>query len=259
MPEVGRSHQFSRGAQGRLAQSRSERVESEQLLRDAGLDAVVGMYPVVHRLRSTVVLPWRGAALGDPAIRPPWRVLLHGAPGCGATFIAERLAHELESVAGVSAAVVTTLDDEARRDVHDLLEALTGPPSRDLLLVGVSYRPWDLPREVFGEAGFQRLAFVPPPDWDARRFRLWEQLAGSGIDPDALDDVVAATEGWSGVDLAGLADVDVAGLADAVAARTAQGTDASRWLAESRALVSRLSGAGMVDDLKGYLQRYRLL
>lgn len=33
----------------------------------------------------------------------------------------------------------------------------------------------------------------------------------------------------------------------------------SRWLTESRALVQQLSGVGLIDDLKGYLQRYRLL
>lgn len=233
-------------------------MESDQLLRDAGLDAVVGMYPIVHRLRSTVVLPWRGAALGDPAIRPPQRILLYGPPGCGTTFVAERLAHELRAVAAVDAAVVTTIDDEARRDVHDLVEAVTGPPSRDVLMIGVSHRPWDLPRQVFGEGAFERLAFVSPPDWDARRFRVWEQAWGATLDADRLDDLVAATEGWSGVDLDALAGSD-GDLLAAVAGRNASGTDAARWLDESRVLVGQLSGAGMVDDLVGYLQRYRLL
>lgn len=235
-----------------------EPVESDQLLRDAGLDAVVGMYPVVHRLRSTVVVPWRGAALGDPAVRPPQRILVYGARGCGATFIAERLAHELGAVAGVEPAVVTTIDDEARRDVHDLLEAVTGPPSREVLMIGVSHRPWDLPRQAFGEGAFERLAFVPPPDWDARRFRTWEQPWGSSLDAGRLDDLVAATEGWSGIDLATLSSAQ-GDLLDAAAARSAEGTDAAAWLAEARAFVAHLSGAGMVDDLVGYLQRYRLL
>lgn len=233
-------------------------MESDQLLRDAGLDAVVGMYPVVHRLRSTVVVPWRGAALGDPAIRPPQRILVYGPPGCGTTFIADRLAHEIGAVAGVEAAVVTTIDDEARRDVHDLLEAVTGPPSRDVLMIGVSHRPWDLPRQVFGAGAFERLAFVPPPDWDARRFRVWEQPWGRSLDADLLDDVVAATEGWSGVDLDSLAGAG-GDLLAAASARGAAGTAAAGWLGEARALVSQLSGAGMVDDLVGYLQRYRLL
>ena len=86
-----------------------------QAVRDAGLDAVIGMYPAVHRLRTTVVAPWTAHLLGDAAVRPPHRVLVHGAEGCGVTFIAERLVDELTSVAGVDAVLIPTLDEMARQ------------------------------------------------------------------------------------------------------------------------------------------------
>lgn len=233
-------------------------MQATQGLRDTGLDAVIGMYPTVHRLRTTVVAPWAGYSLGDAAVRPPHRVLVHGPEGCGTTFIANRLVDELAAVAGVAGIVVPNVDDIADRDPAELSTILAAPETRDVVLIGTAHRPWAVPVTMFGEGGFERMAFVSPPDWDARRFRLWETPYGSALDVADLDRLVIATEGWSGVDLAALATSasSVEELLGAIASRTPSTT---AWLDRARAMVHALEGYGRVDDLVGYLQRYRLL
>lgn len=229
------------------------------MLRDAGLDAVIGMYPAVHRLRTTVVAPWGVFSLGDTMVRPPRRVLLYGAPGSGVTFIARRLVDELATVADVGATVVESLDALAA-DPDEVAALVHSPEFRDVVLIGVSHAPWDLPSALLGDDGFERLTFVSPPDWDARRFRLWETSWGRSLPTTDLDQLVAATEGWSGVDLVALGDAvdtaDAGALRDAATSRTPA---TAEWLASARTMIRSLGSYGRVDDLVGYLQRYRLL
>lgn len=234
-------------------------MSAPQAVRDAGLDAVIGMYPSVHRLRTTVVAPWASFRLGDAAVRPPHRVLVHGAEGCGVAFIAERLVDELSSVAGVGAVTIQSLDDTVDRDPGEVTAILGAHETRDVVLIGVSHRPWALPPALFGDGGFERMVFVPPPDWDARRFRIWESAWGSRLSVADLDRLVVATEGWAGPDVAALGDVSVGSVDQLLAAvgETVPGT--VEWLARSRDMIRALDSYGRVDDLVGYLQRYRLL
>ena len=75
------------------------------------------------------------------------------------------------------------------------------------MLIGVSHQPWTIPAELFGDGGFERMAFVSPPDWDARRFRIWESSWGSARPSADLDRLVIATEGWSGPDITRLGEL----------------------------------------------------
>lgn len=230
------------------------------MVRDAGLDAVIGMYPAVHRLRTTVVAPWAAFALGDAAVRPPHRVLIYGVEGSGSTFIADRLADELASTASVASVGFPSLDEVAERDPAEVTAILNAPETRDVVVVGVSHRPWNLPASLFAEGGFERMVFVSPPDWDARRFRLWETPWGSRLSPGDLDRLVVATEGWAGCDFAGLGEIAAAGDVDALLAYIDDHESlASDWLSRARAMIRSLDSYGRVDDLVGYLQRYRLL
>ena len=241
-----------------------EPMSTSQMVRDAGLDAVIGMYPVVHRLRSTVVAPWASSRRGDPAVRAPKRVLLYGVPGSGTTFIAHRLADELNELGGVSAIVLEDVDADVARDAHEFTAMLNGDETRDVVLIGVSHAPWSLPRTLIGEGGFERMAFVSPPDWDARRFRMWELPVGQRLDAAALDEIVMATEGWSGADLCGLgASASAASpsvmVETILAEARAQPATSTAWLGEARAMIRTLDTQERIDDLIGYLQRYRLL
>ena len=234
-----------------------EPMQPIQGVRDAGLDAVIGMYPTVHRLRTTVVAPWTAFTLGDHAVRPPHRVLLYGPEGCGTGFIAGRLVDELAAT-DVVGVLVPAVDETVERDPAELAAILAAPATRDVVLIGTTHRPWAIPADLFGDGGFERMVFVPPPDWDARRFRLWEAPFGSASSTADLDRLVVATEGWSGADIAGLADA-AGSIEDLVAAIAARTPSAATWLSQARDMIRSLDSYGRVDDLVGYLQRYRLL
>ena len=223
-------------------------------LQGTGLDSVIGMYAVVHRLRSTVVTPLVAAGLGDPLVRAPKRVLVYGPPQCGVRFIADCLAAELEEMPGVSVAVLPCLDDDPF--TTSVNEAVAMAAGTHTVVVATSHRPWTLDGELLD--GFDRTCFVHPPDWEARRFRLWESHLGRLVDTDALDNFVTVTEGWCGTDLAaGFESVDTSDLDASVA--TAHQTGApvtAQWLDDAVQLIRERSGAGF-DDLKSYLQRVR--
>lgn len=242
-----------------------------------------------------MVDPWAASALGDPKVRPPRSVLLYGAPGCGVSFIANRLVDELAAAADVPAVVVDvfdatfaseTLGDVAPDELSLVDVTLESPALRDLVLIGVSHAPWDLRVPGRRDLGFDRMVFVPPPDWDARRFRVWESPWGPTMSPTDLDRLVAATEMWSGVDLRALLETWSSG--SPTAGRTTVSADAASrhpesgsptppsideliatvastrpstlaWLRTAGALVRELGPHGQLDDLAGYLQRYRLL
>ncbi len=69
-------------------------------------------------------------------------------------------------------------------------------------------------------------------------------------------------EGWAGSDLAllgGVGSGSVPTLEELMAAIAPGATDAGEWLAQAREMVRHFDAYGRIDDLVGYLQRYRLL
>jgi SpoVK/Ycf46/Vps4 family AAA+-type ATPase len=187
-------------------------------------------------------------------------VLIYGAPGCGVSYIANLLTSELGSL-GCDAVAAHDLDEVADSDTAELEELLRGGATQDVVIVGATRRPWTMPDAAFGPGGFERAVFVPPPDWDARRFRIWETLTRLGEPASLVEPLVIATEGWSGRDieteLARPLDwSDEAGLISALE----HITPASRGWLESARLLTRFGAISrLADDLAAYLQRYRLL
>lgn len=218
----------------------------EQLLHGVGLDAVIGMYPVVHRLRSTVVTPVVAASLGDPAVSAPGSLLLYGPPRCGATFIAERLGGEIEALSGRRVVALGRID--ASSDPETIATVLGDARAAGDLVVATTWEPWDLPAGVIGS--FDRFCFVHPPDWDARRFRLWESVSGRISGEDELAALLIATEGWCGVDLAEAFTRDRPAQPGDLGPTTAAWFDAAqRWASDG--------GRAGLDDLVAYLSRLR--
>lgn len=211
-----------------------------------GLSSIIGMGSVVERARVGAVAPFVASRAGELMARPPTGVLVHGAPTCGVRTVAHAVAADLASF-GVAPAV----------DLDDGDPNIEPTRPGEGLVVGWSHRPWALRRELRDGGRFELAVFVPPPDWEARRFRVWELTAGWALTPDELDDVVAATEGWTGADLAHLGAVATAGTwADVVRRHRPASLD---WLMAAReALVAGTLGDG-VDDLRAWLERYRLL
>jgi len=213
---------------------------------EPGLASIIGMHSVVDRLTAGAVAPLVAYRAGELMSRPPSGVLIYGAAGCGVRTIAHAL---VSDVRGFGARSCGELDAP---------EPLPDPVVwGDELLVGWSHRPWDLSIAV-GEPGrFELLVFVPPPDWDARRFRAWELLARAGFDSASVDQLVVATEGWSGSDIEAL--IDECGGVDEVLDRAANWRPTTwNWLIEARAGTVDGALARGTDDLRVYLDRYRL-
>ena len=105
------------------------------------------------------------------------------------------------------------------------------------------------------------MVFVPPPDRDARRFRIWQLANAHRRDLDLIEPLLAITEAGSGSDLDALFEDDELSWDDppalaAEAARHCPGV--LDWLASARSMAVFARSGVMVDDLSSYLQRFRL-
>src|SRR5437763_15375538 len=206
----------------------------------AGLDeAKEELQEIVDFLRD----PARFEALGA---RVPKGVLFHGPPGTGKTLAAKAVANEsgarfyaqsasafVEMFAGLGAARIRTLFDEARRNApsivfideldavgstrsshsfnreHDqtlnqLLVELDGFGPRDQVVVmAASNRLQDLDPALLRPGRFDRQIVVQPPDLKGRKGILGVHTRGKPLAPDIdLDSVARETSGLTGADLA---------------------------------------------------------
>lgn len=174
--------------------------------------------------------------------------------------MAQQLAEELSERTSACAIVMNSFDETIAANPEEVRSLLAGTETSDVVLIAVSHAPWNVPTAIFDTGSFDRLTFVCPPDWDARRFRLWELSADGATSAETLDELLVATEGWAGSDLRALAvaenRADGSTMMDRVSATTPA---SSEWLASAREMVLRHGSAGRFDDLVGYLQRYRLI
>ena len=243
-----------------------------------GLARIAGLDAVVHRLRGTVITPIRSAAVGDPAVTAPRGVVVYGAPGCGIAHIVSSLAEELgldevpvsfarlgeEPLTAPSLVVIEHAMSDT--DGHLLAEWFDRPDPLAVLSVVITDRPWELAPDLLATGRFDRMVFVPPPDFEARRIYVDRAIRRVGIAPDQhVDEIIAALEGGTGHDIDAVFDAAAKLVAsapdlDAIrAASVAHRTDARRWLEEARSLVAMTATRGLVDDLIAYLRRHRLI
>ena len=243
-------------------------------------DEIAGMSGVKQRLGSIALSPTAAAWSGLAGAVRPGGILLHGPAGPAVPSLVRALAGELGvpfvvldlaewcdldlGQAGIGILHVTGLDevvDSGSDAVARLTRALDrqhrdGDPFRPLV-VATSSAPWELDTALFDTGRLDRLVFVPPPDWNARHAQLSERGRALGLDLSVrLDELTAATAGWTGADLDRLvvriAGGDVGGLLDVVAE---VGSTASMWMERARVMVNFWHDRGMVDDLVGYLRR----
>lgn len=95
-----------------------------------------------------------------------------------------------------------------KRLVPQLLAELQGFHEREnvLLLIGATNEPWEIDSAVLRPGRLDRLIYVPPPDWEARRRILELNLVEVPLAEDvSLDETAARTDGFSGADMAALA------------------------------------------------------
>lgn len=88
--------------------------------------------------------------------------------------------------------------------VNQLLAELDGVASDNdgVFVLAATNHPWDVDEALMRPGRFDRRLLVLPPDAEARRSILGLHLRGKPSDTLDLDRVVAATEGYSGADLA---------------------------------------------------------
>ena len=208
----------------------------------AGLDeAKAELQEVVDFLRD----PKRFERLGA---RVPKGILFHGPPGTGKTLAAKAVANEsgarfyaqsasafVEMFAGLGAARIRKLFEEARKNapsivfideldavgrtrsghsfnreqdqtLNQLLVELDGFGPRDQVVVmGASNRLQDLDPALLRPGRFDRQVLIQPPDMKGRRAILGVHTVGKPLADDVdLDSVARQTAGLTGADLANI-------------------------------------------------------
>jgi len=208
----------------------------------AGLDeAKEDLQEIVDFLRD----PRKFESLGA---RVPKGILFHGPPGTGKTLAAKAVAHEsgarfysqsasafVEMFAGLGAARIRKLFEEARKNapsivfideldavgqarsghsfnreqdqtLNQLLVELDGFGPRDQVVVmGASNRLQDLDTALLRPGRFDRQILIQPPDLKGRRAILGVHTRGKPLAPDVdLEGIARQTSGLTGADLANI-------------------------------------------------------
>jgi cell division protease FtsH len=208
----------------------------------AGLDeAKEELQEIVDFLRDPVKFESLGA-------RVPKGILFHGPPGTGKTLAAKAVAHEsgarfyaqsasafVEMFAGLGAARIRKLFEEARKNapsivfideldavgqarsghsfnreqdqtLNQLLVELDGFGPRDQVVVmGASNRLQDLDPALLRPGRFDRQVYIQPPDLKGRRAILDVHTRGKPLAEDVdLDSVARQTAGLTGAELANI-------------------------------------------------------
>lgn len=263
---------------------------------------VGGLDDVKARLEASFLAPLRNPELRKAYGKSPrGGLLLYGPPGCGKTFLAraadildmyignsEKNVQELFNVARSSAPCVLFLDEldaigqkrtltrnsGMRTTVNQLLTELDGvwTDNEGVFVLAATNAPWDVDPALRRPGRLDRTLLVLPPDASAREAILRLHLADrpvAGIDVRAL---AKRTEGWSGADLAHLADsaaeqalldsvrtgtVRLIGMRDFEAGLREIRPSIGPWVDIARNVALYANASGEYDDLARFVRRYR--
>ncbi|MEV4542408.1 ATP-binding protein [Micromonospora echinaurantiaca] len=202
----------------------------------------------------------------------------------------ERNLHELFQAARRNAPCVLFLDEidalgHKRSQVssssmrtlgNQLLAELDGMEGNNegVFVLAATNTPWDVDPALRRPGRLDRVVLVLPPDADARRAILEYHLRDRPIAGIDLRKVVAATEDFSGADLAHLCETAAEfAMADSVRTgevRMIEQRDLERalkevrpstrpWMATARNVAMFANEGGVYDDLVAYLKRRKLL
>lgn len=192
-------------------------------------------------IRESVELPIKNKEIAEKLnIKPVKGLLLYGPPGTGKTSIAKALANELNAtfivlsgeeisavgpfqageviaekfhIARDNAPSIVFIDEvdmiarargenEWRTALTELLNQMDGiRESEDVIVVGATNRPWDLDPAILRPGRFDKIIYVPPPNFDGRIKVLKVLCKGLTVDDKTLENVARITEGYTPADL----------------------------------------------------------
>lgn len=201
----------------------------------------------------------------------------------------ERNVHELFETARASAPCVVFLDEvdalggrrsqqgaATRGSVNQLLTEMDGVGSRNdgVFVLGATNAPWDVDVALRRPGRFDRMLLVMPPDETARQAVLRHHLRALPVGDVDLARLAAATDGFSGADLAHLCSTAAErALMDSARTGTARlivtedlraalrevRASTGPWLESARNVAQFANEGGAYDDLVRHLRRRKLM
>jgi SpoVK/Ycf46/Vps4 family AAA+-type ATPase len=160
-----------------------------------------------------------------------------------------------------------------RNTVNTLLTEMDGAED-GVFVLGATNHPWDVDPALRRPGRFERMLLVLPPDAPARAAILRHHLRDRPVAGLDLDELVRATEHYSGADLAHIATtaaeralaesmrsgrVRPVGMADLRAALAEVRPSTGPWFATARNVIGFGNADGSYDDLAAHLKRHRRL
>ncbi len=139
-----------------------------------------------------------------------------------------------------------------------------------MLIIGATNAPWHVDGALMRPGRFDRVVFVPPPDYEARLAILRIHLRGKPISDPDLPRLARQTQGYSGADLMGIVETATeAALQDALrtgevrpitTADLLQALQKVRptvddWLATARNYGTYANETGFYDEVMAYLRQ----
>jgi transitional endoplasmic reticulum ATPase len=160
--------------------------------------------------------------------------------------------------------------DVGRPLVDQLLQELDsiGSENENVLILAATNAPWDVDEAMKRPGRFDRMLFVPPPDFSARIRILSLHLAGRPTADIDLSAIATKTPLFSGADLGALVEraVDIVidealdsgearplGTSDLESARRAMRPSTLEWLATARNYVDFANQGGNYDEVASFL------
>ena len=145
--------------------------------------------------------------------------------------------------------------------------------NKGVFVLAATNHPWDVDSALLRPGRLDRMLLVTPPDAEARRAILAYHLRDRPLDSINVDKLAAATEHFSGADVAHLCD-SAAELAMEDSVRSGQvrmitmkdftkalkdiRPSTSAWLEDARNVVLFANQSGQYDELLDYLKKRRL-
>jgi len=209
-----------------------------------GFDEIAGMEDLKETLYHEVILPLNDKALYEQyKVSIPNGMLLYGPPGCGKTFIAQKLAQEIKYnyievkpsdlasiyVHGTQEKIGTLFKDAEENaptiifidevdailpsregdlsqsyasEVNEFLAQMTECHKRGIFIIAATNRPEKIDPAILRTGRMDKVVYLPPPDFSARKEMFKLHLKGRPVSMDLdIDNLAERTEFYVASDI----------------------------------------------------------